>query len=361
MKNIEMRTFCFLLLTVLTLQFSCQIPYRAKDVFEKKAELPKDEAPHFKNSLEWWYFTGHLEDTAKKKTFGIEYVVFHFNPTNVKGGWMINMAVSDPENQLFYDDHKFFTKNKWQFHELPLNFNWNRKGIKSALKGQNGNYQIKASMSNNPVTYELKTNPTKEVVLHNEVGYENYGNYAKAGYYTFPRLKTAGNLSINGENYSVQGNLWYDRPWNCSGVMDRKVAWDWFSIQFTETNSDLMLYRLYHLKTTEELFGGTYIDSLGNQVDLKSEEIIIEEIEHWESPKSKTTYPVKWSIKIPSLNIETRVEALFPNQELELKFSSFSKFYYWEGMSLAKGKIGGKNVEGKAYVEMTNRFRQKGE
>ena len=60
-----------LLITLLMVSvISCKVPYSKKDVFEEKASLPKDEAPHFKNSLEWWYFTGHLTDEEKEKTIG---------------------------------------------------------------------------------------------------------------------------------------------------------------------------------------------------------------------------------------------------------------------------------------------------
>ena len=336
---------------------ACKIPYNASDVFKEQASLPEDEAPHIKNSLEWWYFTGHLKDTAKNKKLGVEYVVFHFNPTNIRGGWMINMAVSDPENEKFYYDHKFFTKSKTQFAALPLNFHWNKKGIKSSFKGQSGRYEIEAQMDAHPVAYQLILNATKDVVLHDGVGYENYGDYAKAGYYTFPRLETKGNISIDNEKYSVEGEMWYDRQWNCSGVWERKVAWDWFSIQFEETNSELMLYRLYHLEKDVTLYGGTYTDEKGNSSFLESDQINISELESWESPHSEANYPVKWQIEIPSLALSTQVEAIFPDQELALNFGPLTKFFYWEGMCKANGTIGDLQVTGNSYVEMTNRFR----
>lgn len=321
--------------------------------------LSKDEAPHIKNSLEWWYFTGHLEDTAKNKTLGVEYVVFHFNPTNIRGGWMINMAVSDPEKQKFYYDHKFFTKTKRQFAKQPLDFHWNKKGIKSSLKGENGNYQIEAAMDEHPVSYQLELNSTKEVVLHDGVGYESYGEFAKAGYYSFPRLNTRGAVQIGEEQFTVEGEMWYDRQWNCSGVWERKVAWDWFSIQFEDPQSELMLYRLFHLEKDLILFGGTYTKADGSSIYLENEQLIITELNTWISPHSNATYPIEWLIEIPDLNLKTKIEALFPDQELALQFGPFTTFYYWEGMCRAQGSIGEKQVIGNSYVEMTNRFRIK--
>ena len=348
-----------LLIVYLSLLSACQIPFHAADVFDEKADLAIDEAPHTKNSLEWWYFTGHLEDTAIGKTLGVEYVVFHFNPTNLKGGWLINMAVSDPELDTFYFDHQFYSKSKNQFETLPLNMHWEKKGFVSSLKGQEGFYQIHAKMSEHPISFELESKAGKGVVLHDGIGYENYGDFAKAGYYSYPRMPTNGRIKIADSTFEVKGNLWYDRQWNCSGVFERKIAWDWFAIQFEESKSELMLYKLYHIKNGISLLGGTYTDSAGRRFDLKSNQISIQELACWKSTKSKANYPTKWQIVVKDIDIAVQLEVAFPNQELKLNFAPFMNFYYWEGMSYANGKIRDKQVHGKAYVEMTNRFRIK--
>lgn len=353
-----MKTRILLTLIVLSV-FACKVPYNKKDVFDAKAQLPKDEAPHFKNSLEWWYFTGHLKDEAKNKTLGVEYVVFHFNPTNIKGGWMVNMAVSDPETGGFYYDHQFFPKKKHEFEALPLAFNWKDKQFNSHLNGQNGFYELGGHFSKDSISMNLKTRTNKKVVLHDGIGYENYGDIAKAGYYSFPRLETEGEINLNNELFNVKGNLWYDRQWNCSGVFDKKVAWDWFSIQFEETNSELMLYRLYSLKDSAVIFGGTYTNANDKSVFLEHDQIKVKEVEYWISPDSKAKYPVEWEIEVADVGLKTNLKTLFPNQELELNFGPLTQFYYWEGMCKADGDISGRPVSGTSYVEMTNRFRIK--
>lgn len=349
----------FLFLISLSLLWTCQIPYRASDVFEEKASLAKDEAPHTKNSLEWWYFTGHLKDSIKQKELGVEFVVFHFNPTNIKGGWMINMAVSDPENNNFYFDYFYRTKSKHQFEDLPLNFNWEKRGRRGSLAGMAGNYQFAAQMKKHPVSFQLSTHAAKPLVMHNNNGYEKYGNYATAGYYSYPRLNTQGSIHLNSDTFNVKGELWYDRQWNCSGVWNKKIAWDWFSIQFEETESELMLYRVYHIKKQEGILGGTYTNKDGESTFLEPHQISIVEKDHWLSEESGATYPISWDISIPDLKLNTQVKTLFPNQELDLKMSILPHFYYWEGISEAQGNIAGQKVHGNSYVEMSNRFRMK--
>ena len=127
-------------------------------------------------SLEWWYFTGHLTDSVKGKTLGLEYVIFHFNPTALKGGWMVNLAISDSDEEKLYYDHRFFQKKKFDFTNLPLDISLKKRGLKVDLDGQNGEYELEAEFGNYPIELQLKTEATKPVVLHDGIGYENYGD-----------------------------------------------------------------------------------------------------------------------------------------------------------------------------------------
>lgn len=351
------RNISLLLLVTLSVG-SCKFQlYTKQDVTSKKADVKIDEAPHFKNSLEWWYFTGHLQDSSQQKNLGIEYVFFHFNPTKLKSYLMVNMAVSDPESEAFYYDYKMIPIKGNLKQELPLNISINKK-LSANLKGANGDYELRGRMEAHNVAINLKTNKSKEVVLHDGVGYESYGDIATAGYFSFPRLNASGNIMIKNQEYLVKGELWYDRQWNCSGVLNENVAWDWFSVQFKETESELMIYRVYNLLNQQEILGGTYTDSIGNSTYLNGDEISIKETEYWKSTKSDTQYPIAWTVSLPSLKLETQLKAEIPHQELALKFWPIN-FYYWEGMCKAQGSIDGKQVTGNSYVEMTNRFRDK--
>lgn len=119
-----------------------------------------------------------------------------------------------------------------------------------------------------------------------------------------------------------------------------------------------MLYRLYHLKTEEEFFGGTYVDANGKQIELLNEDIQLEELNHYFSTNSDVKYPIEWQIRIEKLAMDFNLKSRFEEQELALKFGP-TNFYYWEGMCNAMGEIGGQRVKGNSYVEMTNRFRLK--
>ena len=88
------------------------------------------------------------------------------------------------------------------------------------MNGYAGNYNLEGNFKNHPIEFNLKTTEGKGLVLHDGVGYENYGDLAVAGYYSYPRLDASGEIQIDSNLYNLKGNLWYDRQWNCSGVFD---------------------------------------------------------------------------------------------------------------------------------------------
>lgn len=317
--------------------------------------LERDEASHHKNSLEWWYFTGHLNDSGQNKTFGMEYVLFHFSPTKLKSYAMVNLALSDPESPAFYYDHQLIPiKSNWK-SQYPLNVSLDKQ-LEFKLKGAKGDFKLQAVMSNHDVQYNLETKPTKGIMLHDSSGYLSYGGITKAGYYSYPRLATQGTIILKNEVYQVSGDLWFDRQWNCSGVTDQNLAWDWFSIQFEDSNTELMMYRLYHKQDASiDIIGGTYFTESGEVIALQNEDISIAEKTYWFSHLSKKMYPSKWEIDIDKLNLSLEITPMFNEQELQLQFFKFKKFQYWEGMCRAIGIRDSTTLTGKAYVEMTNR------
>lgn len=347
--------YYFIWILVILVLAACQAQlYNKNDPSPTNFVMSKEEASHHKNSLEWWYFTGHLADSSQGKTFGMEYVLFHFSPTRFKSYAMVNLALSDPESPAFYYDHKLIPlKKKWKSH-YPLNIGFDQLDFN--LKGAEGKYKLRAEMDDHIVQYNLETSPSKDLLFHDSTAYLHYGDVAVAGYFTYPRLSTKGTIILKNEIYQVKGDLWFDRQWNCNEVTDQRMAWDWFSVQFDQDSSELMIYRLYHKEdSTIEILGGTYFDKNNQAIVLKKEDISLEEKEQWFSHLSKRSYPSKWTIGVKALDLKLDIVPVFNEQELELKFFKLKKFYYWEGMCLATGTKGEQEISGKSYVEITNR------
>ncbi|TRX52030.1 hypothetical protein FNH22_22930 [Fulvivirga sp. M361] len=331
------------------------VPYSGNDVYNKQATLDRDEAVHYKNSLEWWYYTGHLRDEKTGKNYGLEYVFFHFNPRNKKDYMMVNFALTDEGNKAFYYDYHITPLKTVLEPELPFKFELNKGKGSYSLEGMKGNYTLSGKMRKHDVAIALNTSTTSAPVFHDSSGYEVYGKYAKAGYYSYPDLDARGQIMLNEDTLHVSGKLWYDRQWNCIDVWQRELAWDWVSVQFEGPSSELMIYKLYNTVQKDTIYGGSYIKSDGEIIHIEPEEIFLREKNYWVSNKSKIRYPIKWQLNIPKLDLSVDIEAVVPDQELTLKFTPIHKLRYWEGMCRVEGEMAGKPIKGNSYIEMTNR------
>ncbi|MBC8083717.1 MAG: hypothetical protein H7Z21_10945 [Hymenobacter sp.] len=351
MKNLLLAT-----LVLLCTATGCALkPTNKYDVFAERAQLPQEEAVHKQNSLEWWYFTGHLKDKATGETFGVEYVFFHFNVNGKKDWQMVNFALTDPKTQQFRYDYKVARMPALLPTALPLALSLNKQDQRWTLTGQEGSYQLKARMAAHPgMAIDLSTAPTKPVLLHGGTGYENYGDVARAGYYSYPRLTATGTIEVEGKPHAVTGELWYDRQWNCNSVTNQGIGWDWFSIQLDGSPEEIMAYHLYEKKTGRAIDGGSYFGPQGQNLHLAAQDFQLETTATWTSPRSGKRYPAKWQLTIPSQGYDLTIEPLVPDQELVLRLFAGIKLPYWEGMCRVTGTHHGQPVTGNSYVELTN-------
>ncbi|MBC6991660.1 lipocalin family protein [Hymenobacter sp. BT491] len=355
MKNLLLFALTLFLTTACALK-----PTNKFDVFTELAQLPQEEAPHLRNSLEWWYFTGHLKDKESGKLYGVEYVFFHFNPNGKQDWQMVNFALTDPQTQQFRYDYKVSKLPGVLPATLPIDLSIQKQAQDWQLTGQEGTYHLQARMAAHAGSaINLQTKPAKPILLHAGTGFENYGGLAKAGYYSYPRLATTGTLEIDGKVRNVEGELWYDRQWNCNSVMAKDTGWDWFSIQLDEPRSDLMLYTLYNRATGQSIGGGSHNSARSENIHLSQEDFQLETLAYWTSPHSKQRYPAKWRVRVPKQGYELTIEPLVPDQELGIKLLPGIKMHYWEGMCRVTGTHNGKPVTGTSYVEITNRKESK--
>jgi predicted secreted hydrolase len=71
-------------------------------------------------------------------------------------------------------------------------------------------------------------------------------------------------------------------------------------------------------------------------------DVRLEVLDTWTSPDGTHTYPVEWTLRVPSKDLDLRVRPLMPNQELDVSVR------YWEGAVRVEG-----SATGRGYVELT--------
>src|SRR5207237_542673 len=83
---------------------------------------------------------------------------------------------------------------------------------------------------------------------------------------------------------------------------------------------------------------------------IRGDQMQVRALRQWHSKKSGATYPMKWSITIPSLRIALALDPLLDDQELITRGSTHVT--YWEGAVDVEGSFDGVAVRGEGYVEM---------
>ena len=315
--------------------------------------FPDDHGPHPEFRNEWWYVTGNL-DADSGERFGFELTFFRFalvpsiEPSD--SAWRTNqvyiahLAVTDADNG------QFFVAQRYSRGALGL------AGAQARpftvwiddwrIESEAETWHLVASDADFGVDLSLEF--LKQPVLNGIDGLSQKS--AEPGnasyYYSVTRLGTAGTVRIGNESYRVSGLSWLDREWSTSALSAEQVGWDWFALQLSD-GSELMVDNL-RLKdgSRDPASAGTRVEPNGMSAHIEPNDIAITVLDTWESPAGGT-YPSRWRVAIPAMDLDLTVTPVMADQEL------FTTVRYWEGAVDVEGQSGGQPVSGRGYVELT--------
>jgi predicted secreted hydrolase len=327
--------------------------------------FPGDHGPHPGYRTEWWYYTGNLQNDAGAP-YGFQLTFFRrqISPPRAQNSWPTphsawrtqqvyigHAAVSDISNKKYLPSEQIAREalgiaGVAQKAEETTIFikNW------SAMLGT-GSHMLKAVARN--FSYELTLKSLKPPVLHGSAGYSRKGSAAERAscYYSVTRLSTEGTLTLDGKTMPVKGLSWMDHEFSTAPLEPGIIGWDWFSLQLSD-QSEIMLFQLRNeYGGLHPASSGTFIDPSGKSRYLTRENLSVEVLGHWKSPKSSAIYPAQWRVTVFPMAIQLTVTANMPDQEMQTPGST--GVTYWEGSVAANGRVGNRTVEGLGYVELT--------
>ena len=305
--------------------------------------------------MEWWYFTGHLENKKDKKKLGYEFCIFKFHPQPLRFGplpfsilhkkpfLVFHFAVTDKKNKTFrsLQDSGIFHKESISYDGLDLHLDHSSMKLDKFFI---------LDTKNDIASLNLKLKPLKKMVKHFDHGFSVMipKSEHRTYYLTFSRLATSGKIKIGKKEYSVSGVSWFDHQKMTVPHRSNLLGWDWFSI-ILDDDTELMLYIL-RTKKGKRYVAGTYIDKNSKTKNIYPRNLKIEKISSWKSPNSGITYPSGWKLKIAKLSISLKITPSIKNQEI-YKFRS-APVSYWEGACEVKGLKSGRKISGQSYVEL---------
>ncbi|MFQ5595954.1 MAG: lipocalin-like domain-containing protein, partial [Anaerolineae bacterium] len=207
---------------------------------------------------------------------------------------------------------------------------------------------VRLQASEGDVKLDLTLQPLKPPALHGQAGLSQKSSTPgnASYYYSQTRIETTGSVTVGGQSYAVRGSSWMDHEFGTSFLADNQVGWDWFSLQLDD-GRELMFFQIRQDDGgIEPLSGGSLIDADGTVRHLNREDVIIQVLDRWTSPKTGAVYPAGWHLSVPLAGLELDIQPYAGDQELTVSYT------YWEGGVQVTGQGANGPISGNGYVEL---------
>jgi predicted secreted hydrolase len=332
-----------------------------------KITWPDDHASHNSFDIEWWYLTANLED-EEGQAYGMQWTLFRFrNPSGEntnknamsKNPWANEHIFMAHASIHSMDSHWFAEKfarggvgnagvESTPFSAFIDDWEWRNTQGKSDLFPSNllftAKHTSKASEQNDRVQANFTLKQSGPLVLHGQDGYsvKSSGGEHASHYYSAPFIDMTGELrfgsSQNQTFKKVKGQAWYDHEWTSQLLDTQTLGWDWLSLHLDD-GSKIMAFRM-RLDGAPDYITGSFISANGEQLTLKDDMITLKPIEM--TKVKQKTFPLDWSLNIPSKDIELQITTSKDDQ-----YNTASVPYY-EGMVSISG-----THQGRGFLELT--------
>jgi predicted secreted hydrolase len=325
-------------------------------------EFPRDHGPHPDYRIEWWYLVANLQD-ADGRPYGAQWTLFRYAvqpPGTWRGGsswlseqvFMVHFAITTP------DDHVAFQRYARGGDHGGPNVGLAQAGVQAEpfmawlddwrlgsvgaewlpleLRAQQDDYAI-----------DLRLEGSGPLVLQGEQGFsQKHPGGEGSHYYSQPFLAASGRLRIDGRDVPVTGQAWLDREWGSRFLQPDQAGWDWFALHL-DSGEKLMLFR-WRARQGNDYHHGVLIAADGRKTALQPSELHFEVLA--EQVVAGRHLPLHWRIELAELGRSLEVEALHPEQWMEVDFP------YWEGVVTVRGDDPGSR--GRGYLELTGYARR---
>jgi predicted secreted hydrolase len=313
--------------------------------------FPADHGAHREFRNEWWYITGNVKSESTDLGFHVTFfrVANQPEPADSESAWAASQ---------FYMGHFAVTAAGQQKVRAHERFARAAAGLAGAEQRNSettvwlddwklthtasGAWALDVADGSEKISLTLTAE--KPVVLQGEAGYsrKSADPCNASYYYSMPRLRAEGQISVAGKSYDVTGSAWLDREWSSSALAADQVGWDWFALQLDD-GRDIMFYQLRNSDGSADPHShAVEIDQSGDRRSIPVPELIID---HWWQSPNGGNYPVAGRLRRSDTGEVIVFEPLIENQELLLTVR------YWEGAIRLRNESG--EPVGRGYLELT--------
>jgi predicted secreted hydrolase len=318
--------------------------------------FPRDHGSHPEYATEWWYYTGNL-DAEDGRHFGFQLTFFRsalvsetlerasdWAATNI---YMAHFTVTDVAGGQFRAFDRFSRGAAGLAGATGAPYrvwldNWSAEG-----RGPEG-MAMRLRAAQDDAAIDLALTSERAPMLQGDRGLSQKGTTSgnASYYYSLTRMATQGTVELGGQRYEVHGLSWMDHEFGTSALEQGAAGWDWFGLQLGD-GRDLAYARIRNADGSAGLALGGLFAADGSKRDLAADEITLEVLGTWRSPRSSVEYPSSWRLSAPSVGVDLLITPWLADQELPLAV------LYWEGAVKVEGTVDGRSSVGNGYVELT--------
>jgi predicted secreted hydrolase len=314
--------------------------------------FPQDEGPH-DNRLEWWYYSGHLQDEAGDE-YGFHFVVFQSLDSSDSGdsengqapGYAAQFGLTD----MGANEHR--QASRFSSGEQPqVGPGLNELRVADWTLSANPDLHSFDAVTDD-VRLTMSMTPTKPPALQNDIGWLAGPTTGWTYYYSRPRMAAEGTLELGDRQLSVSGDVWMDHQWGEFFILGNPAGWQWFGIQLDD-GSELMITETRNVDGEIDALYGSLIAPDGTLTSIQpgSGELDLVTEGSWTSPHTGAEYPNGWIVKLPASKLEIRIDPVVADQEIISTRPESA--IYWEGKVAVNGTRDGNPVTGEGFVELT--------
>ena len=329
-------------------------------------DFPEDHWAHDGFKSEWWYFTGHLAtETDEEPRFGFQFTFFKvgLTPTQpeLQSRWatrdmiMGHLAITDHETGEHHFSEVLYRAmpQLGGFGDYPdslIAWSLGPPGsfARWYLLWNGAAFDLNASDDQKGIGLSLSTRPERPIMFQGPSGYsrKSDGESSASLYYSFTRLASHGEVTLNDTTYAVTGLSWMDKEFGSNQLTADQVGWDWFSLQLSD-GTDVMLFELRDSTGAPTFRSATTAAAPNPPEYLSPSDWTLAGTDSWSSEYTGAEYPVAWTLGLPGRTITLRAATNSQENVSEL----VDLLYYWEGAVIVYDEEG--NTIGRGYAEMT--------
>ena len=314
--------------------------------------FPRDHGPHPDYRNEWWYITGNLQaDDGRRFGFQVTFFRIAVQPESIDSPsawrtnqiWMGHAALTDVANEKHLAYERFARQAVGLAGAAVAPFRVWLEDWSIQADQAHETWQLK--LPTDGFDLELEMLSASPIILQGDEGLSQKSSEPgnASYYYSIPRLRAAGWLTMNGESLALKGLAWLDREWSTSALSSEQVGWDWFSLQLQD-GRNLMYYQLRRKDgAADPHSSGSLSDAKGLRRRLNPDHVNLTPLTHWRF--GDKGYPLEWRLQLQGEPYPWRVRALVADQEMRLSV------HYWEGAVEVTEEVTGKAL-GRGYLEM---------